>query len=499
MHAEKIPHHHGSGRSSLEKRLKIQLDRRINISSNRSLDLPKENNCVDKAEGGIVDFSSNDYLGLAHSLAQHQFVQSKYNAYTASHQPPYLGSTGSRLLSGNSKLALHLEKFLAQVHNRPSALIFNSGYDANLSILSSLPLPRDFIILDELCHNSIIMGVKMSRIPMDRVHYFKHNDMQDLKRILSAVKHMISLPISDPSSDSSSLNQNIMVGVESVYSMDGDVAPLRDILDLALQFGACVLVDEAHGLGVYGRTNAHNLVSPTVPYLDGSPLHDKDGSLSSTSETNLKITSNSNSYGGSGVLAALELEHHPALLAGVFTFGKAAGCHGAVITGSQILIDYLVNYARPFIYSTSLPSHSLWAIKCSYDTMTSKQGDEMRAKVFGLVSLFRDEMMEALRLGGRNEHFLLPSPSPIQAVICPGNEHCIAVSKKLRALGGIGVFPIRSPTVPKGEERIRIIVHAHNTKQEVLNLVECLIHFTGEVNDVVVNEDNRQERLLSKL
>jgi 8-amino-7-oxononanoate synthase len=131
--------------------------------------------------------------------------------------------------------------------------------------------------------------------------------------------------------------------------------------------------------------------------------------------------------------------------------------------------------------------------------MTSKQGDEMRAKVFGLVSLFRDEMMEALRLGGRNEHFLLPSPSPIQAVICPGNEHCIAVSKKLRALGGIGVFPIRSPTVPKGEERIRIIVHAHNTKQEVLNLVECLIHFTGEVNDGVVNENNRQERLLSKL
>ena len=437
--------------SSLETRLQNQLEQRIQISSNRSLDLPDSKN--------TIDFSSNDYLGLAHSTAQHEKVQSKYKDYTATHLPPYLGSTGSRLLSGNSALALQLEKFLAKVHNRPAALICNSGYDANLSVLSSIPLPNDIIILDELVHNSLIMGVKMSRIPLNRVHYFRHNDVRDLERILSSVKKTL-----EP-------EQSILVVVESVYSMDGDISPLRDILDLALDFNASVVVDEAHGLGVFGHTNAH------------------DTTLSQHKHENR--THNSNTCGGTGVLAALNLENHPALLATVYTFGKAAGCHGAVITGSKILIDYLVNYARPFIYSTSLPLHSLWAIKCAYDTMIGKEGEDLREKVFHLVKIFRSRLLEELQ---KDDEFLLPSPSPIQAVLCRGNETCIEMANKLRKIGHVAVYPIRSPTVPKGEERIRIIIHAHNTEQEVLHLVECLLCFAKNNS-----QGMEADKLMSKL
>jgi 8-amino-7-oxononanoate synthase len=529
--------------SLLEERLKVQLEHRIKNSSNRSLRLPVDShiyitgniNCNDNGNGNIngngsnkhaIDFSSNDYLGLAHSLAQHQMVQSKYNAYTAKHPPPYLGSSGSRLLSGNSKLAITLENFLAVVHNRPAALICNSGYDANLSLLSSLPRSQDIIVLDELCHNSLIMGVKMSRIPLDRVHYFKHNDIHDLNRILSKVHVHAHVHQEIDHSSSSSMNQNtnIMVVVESVYSMDGDIAPLPQILDMALQFGASVIVDEAHGLGVYGRTNANHA---TMKVDDDMRMHESKHIVrecagihvrvrAHAENKDLKLKSNVQDmnnappipiqYGGTGVLAALELEDHPALLAGVFTFGKAAGCHGAVIIGSQILMDYLVNYARPFIYSTSLPSHSLYSIKCAYETMISQEGEALRSKVFWLVALFRSEMMQALRSHGRDQSFLLPSPSPIQAVICPGNEHCIAVSKKLRVLGGIGVFPIRSPTVPKGGERIRIILHAHNSKEEVLHLVNCLVRLMGNSELVSgsgsgsgVGNDDGGSRLMSRL
>jgi 8-amino-7-oxononanoate synthase len=196
--------------------------------------------------------------------------------------------------------------------------------------------------------------------------------------------------------------------------------------------------------------------------------------------------------GGTGVLAALGLEEHRALLAGIFTFGKAAGCHGAVITGSCILMEYLVNYARPFIYSTSLPPHSLVTIKCAYDTMLGQEGEKRRNKVFCLVQLFRSKMMHGLQelyrrlnLTKAKKHnvenvlntILLPSPSPIQAVMCRGNDHCVRVARRLRSEGGIAVFAIRSPTVPKGQERIRIILHAHNTEDEVLHLVHCLLQY----------------------
>jgi 8-amino-7-oxononanoate synthase len=397
----------------------------------------------------LIDFASNDYLGLARCSNQRTLVKLSYDHLYAcdngkqSSNIPMLGASGSRLLSGDSHLARTLEVKLANVHNRPSALLFNSGYDANLSILSSLPYRQDdAIVVDELVHNSLIMGVRMGRLQEERVYMFKHNDIMDLRRVLAHVK------------SSSSSHSSTLVVVESVYSMDGDIAPLKSILELASDMGARVMVDEAHGLGVYGHTNPQNMeLTLSDIIFNGVDLQRK---------------------GGTGVLAALNLERHPALLCSIHTFGKAAGCHGAIVAGSTTLIEYLVNYARPFVYSTALPPHSLVSIQQAYESMMSDEGERRRVKVFRLVKLFREEMTTKFRsVFHDSDCELLPSPSPIQAILVPGNERCISVCQYLRS-NGLDVYAIRSPTVAKGKERIRIILHSHNTEDDVLALITML-------------------------
>jgi 8-amino-7-oxononanoate synthase len=464
----------------MERRLQEHLDRRRRQGTLRTLiPLPKSQHHADADDGSaddttqlgsmpsptLIDFASNDYLGLARCHEQHALVQSAYDKlYTsdknsnALHPTPILGATGSRLLSGDSLLARSIESKLASVHGRPSALLFNSGYDANLSVLSSLPYREDddAIVMDELVHNSLVMGVRMGRMRRERVFSFKHNDVFDLKRVLDEV--MIS---------SSSL-ASILIVVESVYSMDGDVAPLHNILDLAQAMGARVVVDEAHGLGVYGSTNVENL--EVIGY--DNKRH-SDGADDHT----IKTVPDMNSKGGVGVLAALNLESHPALLCSIHTFGKAAGCHGAVVAGSTTLISYLVNYARPFVYSTSLPPHSLVSIQQAYASMMGEVGERRRKTVFRLVRIFREELSAGLKLNfPKNSRFeLLTSPSPIQAILVPGNDTCISVCKYLRNEGNFDVYPIRSPTVAKGKERIRIVLHSHNTEEQVRELSKLLL------------------------
>lgn len=398
--------------------------------------------------GSEWDFSSNDYLGLAHCQKQHRLVDALYQEQEVQADRDHgvrLGATGSRLLSGDSLYARNLEEWLAKVHQRPTATIFNSGYDANLSILSSTILPGDLVILDELCHNSLLMGVRMSRQRAFRT--FTHNSVEALQSILEDLR---------------SSHKCCLIVVESVYSMDGDVAPLKDILDLAARYRSQVVVDEAHGLGIYGRTNSHQL------YLTEDNMR--------TNQPNLATT---NVKGGTGVLAALELEHHPALLCSVHTFGKAAGCHGAIICGSQVLRDFLWNYARPFVYSTSLPLHSLVTIKASYMTMTETGGDILRSHTFRLVKLFRDIMENAL--SASSFVTLWPSPSPIQALVMGDNDTCLQFCRRMLDRHMIRLYPIRAPTVPLGQERVRLILHAHNTEHQVRSLCQGLLQTCSEM------------------
>ncbi|CAG8738503.1 5936_t:CDS:2, partial [Ambispora leptoticha] len=210
----------------LTEQLKLILENRKKRSLIRSLTVPAPNS---------VDFSSNDFLGLSRNATLHNdFVTQLLNFP----QPP-LGSTGSRLLDGNSSFAESLDKFLADFHHAESALIFTSGFDANVGFFSSVPQPGDAIILDQFVHASVHDGVRNSRAKV--VLKFLHNDLEDLTRQLDKAVQTIGS------------EKNIFVAVESLYSMEGDIAPLREIVEILKSYNAYLMVDEAHATGVYGE------------------------------------------------------------------------------------------------------------------------------------------------------------------------------------------------------------------------------------------------------
>jgi 8-amino-7-oxononanoate synthase len=387
----------------------------------------------DDLSGDPVDFSSNDYLGLAHDTEQHRLVEQEFEKELRKGHHAVLGATGSRLLSGDGPAFHQLEEYLKLIHNRPGALLFNSGYDANLTLVSCLPC--DVIVYDEYVHNSLHMGMRLWKTGEElssktnsrkMMVSFQHNSVPDLMKTLRRLqtKHPAA---------------KVVVVVESVYSMDGDVAPLKEMLDTAATFGAEVIVDEAHGLGAYGAS-------------DGKKLP------------------------GTGVVATEQVEDHPALLCSIHTFGKAAGCHGAVACfATTTHKEYVCNYGYPFIYSTALPLHSLVTIRCSYQTMTGTKGDRLRTTLFDLVHLFRLQLEPMLP--SNRSVYLIPSTSPIQALVVPGNSECTRFCNILweASQRRIRLFPIKSPTVLAGQERVRIIIHANNTRQQVELLVTLIV------------------------
>ncbi|CAM9263914.1 unnamed protein product [Choristocarpus tenellus] len=448
-----------------EQWMREVLQRRRDAGTLRELRTPEN-------DGFLVDFTSNDYLGLGRSERLHQAVlrEEEYARQEASRSIrqkstgthlsrlletdrlenignlsiPIVGSGGSRLLSGNSSYAEKLEDWIAKFHNREASLLFNSGYDANLGLLSCVPQSGDVVVCDELVHNSVQMGCRLGR--QSHTLFFRHQDTGCLETILKGLRESGGQPTEDSVGRvlervNLSPVENIFIVVESVYSMDGDIGPLRDIFAVAQTYEASIIVDEAHSTGVFGDE-------------------------------------------GRGIVNALGLEKHPSLLATVHTFGKAFGAHGAVVVGSSTLRDFLVNYARPLIYSTSLPLHSLACIKCSY--IMQAGANRQRAHVLNLVHVFQRALTSSdTSLADQNEGAVPPpfAPdalsncrSPIQSVMVPGNERVLAVSSGLRGLG-FDVRAIRKPTVPAGTERLRVTLHAHNSQAEVLSLahhIRCL-------------------------
>ena len=343
---------------------------------------------------GLIDFSSNDYLGVnSNEDLQRKIRQSISDAESTS------GSTGSRLLTGNSTVACELEKQVAGFHKAESALIFNSGYCANLALFSALGQRGVTIVYDELVHASIHDGIKLSKAESVS---FQHNDVQDLENKLRDVEGIA------------------IVIVESIYSMDGDEAPLKSISNLCFQNGATLIVDEAHAVGMYGEK-------------------------------------------GEGKVVELGLENDVQIR--LVTFGKAIGCHGAAVLFDDKTKQYLINFSRSLIFTTSLPDHSLVGVRKVYDSMSDMVVKKLNTRY--LIALFKQSMKG---LSGYDEK---SSDSHIQAVIVPGNEAVLNVSEKLKELG-FDVRPIRFPSVKKGAERLRICLHEFNTEDEVLGLTSAL-------------------------
>lgn len=348
-----------------------------------------------KVLDGLVDFYSNDYLGFARNGELKQRIEQELKSISTS----VSGSTGSRLLSGNSQYAETLEKQIAEFHESEAALIFNSGFDANYGLLSSLPYKGDTIIYDELVHASLHDGIRNSKAISVS---FLHNDVSSLEEKLKA---------------SSGLKY---VVVESVYSMDGDFAPLKEITALCEKYEAGLIIDEAHATGIFGAK--------------GQGFYE---------ESNLLF------------------------VARIHTFGKALGAHGAAIVCSQSTKEFLINYCRPFIFSTALPLHSLAAIKCSYEFLP--YAEAQRKQLFNLVKHFREQWSNLAVASV----ILLPGESPVQSVLITGNIEAKLLAEKIQQYG-FDVRAILSPTVPKGKERIRICLHSFNTKEEVTNLVQAI-------------------------
>lgn len=338
----------------------------------------------------LIDFSSNDYLGFAKSsLLKHKIEAFQQQIGTIEN-----GSGGSRLLSGNRAFTEETESFIAHFHETESALIFNSGYDANLGLLSSLGQRGDTIIYDELIHASLIDGARLSFA--DRLK-FKHNDISDLELKLQKAKG------------------TIYVAIESVYSMDGDIAPLKEIYRICEKYGANLIVDEAHAVGVFGD--------------HGKGLVHQNG-------LNGKI------------------------FACIVTFGKALGCHGAAVLGSHNLRNYLINFSRSFIYTTAIPLHGIISIKAAY-TLLAEQ-DQQQA-LYQRIVLYR-KLISTLKWPRTD------SLSAIQTLILGNAEKAKNTAVNLQQLG-YDVRAILSPTVAIGTERLRICLHSFNTPEEIEGLI----------------------------
>jgi 8-amino-7-oxononanoate synthase len=347
-----------------------------------------------RLQGVQADYFSNDYLGIV----KNGLIE-KHLGY---HNYPH-GSTGSRLLAGNYAKIEETEFEIARFHQVPAALVFNSGYDANFGLLACIAQRGDLILYDKLSHASIRDGIRQS---FANSSSFAHNDLNELEQKLK------NRPITDSGS--------CFVVTESVFSMDGDWAPLSEMADLCDRYDTHFIVDEAHATGFAG-------------------LH------------------------GEGGVQSLGLGDR--CFARIHTFGKALGCHGAVILGSNALREFLINFCRPFIYSTAIPPASVAAIAASYKIFPKM--NQERAILKRLISLFDYPCFNK-------------SDTPIQCFIVPGNEKVKKISKLLFN-NNLDVRPILYPTVPLGKERLRITLHSFNTIEETKLLINLLLETIRKV------------------
>lgn len=367
--------------SALAERLARELGKFKSESQYRSLTVSRG-----------IDFSSNDYLGLAHSA----FIRERAIEVLRSGIP--ISASASRLLRGNHPLHEELEARFARFLGSETTLLFNSGYDANLSLLTTLPTRHDTILIDELVHASVHEGVRAS---LAEKKTFKHNSVESLAGV-----HVE--------------RGDVYVVVDALYSMDGDEAPLTELVALCEERGYILIVDEAHSTGVFGE-RGEGLVN----------------------ERGLR-TKNSIS---------------------MHTFGKSLAAFGAVVACSRTVKEYLVNRARPLIFSTALPPLMAAQVIVALDLL---ENDNSAVSAVNRNAAFvRKELTGFMRwniIGGR---------SPIVAVVIGDNVEAVRAAQFMQSRG-LDVRAIRPPSVPRGTSRLRLSVHADHTQEQLQQLCDTL-------------------------
>lgn len=348
----------------------------------------------------LVDFASNDYIGFSKS----EYIFKHVHAYLLENEIFQNGSTGSRLISGNHSLYPITEDFIAGFHDSEAALIFNSGYDANIGFFSAVPQENDVVLYDELCHASIRDGISLS---MAKSHSFIHNDFEDLEHLILKFPDTI-----------------IYIVTETIFSMDGDSPNLEELIALSEKYNCYLIVDEAHSLGVFGNR-------------------------------------------GEGLTQSLKL--HNRIFARIVTFGKALGCQGAAVLGSNELRNYLINFANSFLYTTALSPHAVATILIAYQQLETENSV---AKKLRQNIVFFNQQKNLLGL----KPMFVYSKSAIHSAIVPGNENVKQLAQLLQDKG-FDVQPILSPKVPEGQERLRFCIHSYNSQEEINLVLELLRDF----------------------
>ena len=347
----------------------------------------------------VILMCSNNYLGLADHPRLREAARRAIEEYGTS-------AVASRLVSGTMRLHQELEKALAEFKGTPQALVFNCGYMANVGVISSLLGPQDVVFSDELNHASIIDGCRLSRA---RVAVFPHKDMDALEDLLKREK-----------------GRRRMIVVDGVFSMDGDVAPLPDMVDLAEKYGAILMVDEAHGTGVLGERGAgtveHFGLTDRVPIQMG-------------------------------------------------TLGKALGGFGAYVAGSQILREYLINRARSFIFTTALPPADM---AVALEAVRLVQEEPQRRKKLHENVAYLVEGLNSLGFSVSNQ-----GTAVVPVVIGP-EDKTMAMSQRLLEYG-VFVAGIRPPTVPPGTSRLRVTLMATHTREDLDRALEAFERAGREV------------------
>jgi len=335
----------------------------------------------------LTDFSSNDYLGLSgHPL----LVEASKNAA----ERYGVSSCGSRLLSGNLSLHEELEEKTAKFKNKEAAIVFNSGYQANVGIISALYNPGDCIFADRLIHASLLDGSLLSGAKLFR---FLHNDCNHLESLLKKERGKF---------------KNCLIVTESLFSMDGDKAPLTELVALKNKYTAWLYIDEAHATGIYGSD-------------------------------------------GAGLVQANRLESEVDLIMG--TFSKGLGSFGAYLAASKRIITYLINTCRSFIYSTSLPPTVIAANLASLELV--RKEPQRRIKLLENAQYLRQKLAD--------KGWKIKGESQIIPLIVGDNHRAVSYSKALQNQG-YWVLPIRPPTVPNGQARLRFSL-TYDHPKEILN------------------------------
>jgi len=352
-----------------------------------------------------IDFSSNDYVGLATDPRMKQAVLESVNFCGR------MASTGSRLLSGHDDAWTMLEKDFAQWIGAEAALYFSSGYAANLGLLSAILRPEDVVFSDSANHASLIDGMRLAK---SRRVVFPHLDLNALEAELRW---------------STSGSGARFIVVESIFSMNGDTAPLGDLAVLAARYKAELIVDEAHATGVCGPQ-------------------------------------------GRGRVAEAALTGR--LLATIHTCGKALAAAGAFVCGSELLRKLLINRARTFIFNTALPPY--FAAQVAAGMELSAQADLQRATLAESGIFLRNELL-------RNGFDIAGSDSHIVPVVLGSNEVALTFATNLQTRG-YGVRAIRPPTVPEGAARLRLSLTSKISQDTLADLVEALIHVRREISSV---------------